>query len=142
MATRASAAGAAVALDALYENSFKMARGDELIYCEGWAVPDTQTFTGFPVLHAWVLNADGLVLETTWERPGLAYIGIPVNRYWHFPLAAKYRSPHLCEEINLEIPETTNPCPPWVHPVIEKGRPIPALPTPANSGGSIKNLAN
>lgn len=41
-----------------------------LTYCEGWAT------TGIlPVLHAWLLDPDGRVIDPTWEV-GLEYFGV------------------------------------------------------------------
>ncbi|MFJ2114458.1 hypothetical protein ACIOEX_21630 [Streptomyces sp. NPDC087850] len=42
-----------------------------LTYVEGFA----STF--FPTEHAWCADANGYLYETTWEKPGTAYLGIP-----------------------------------------------------------------
>jgi hypothetical protein len=41
-------------------------------YVEGYATSDF----GFSVHHAWVLDAEGTVIETTWQKPGQAYLGV------------------------------------------------------------------
>ncbi|MFD8705879.1 hypothetical protein ACFV1W_25290 [Kitasatospora sp. NPDC059648] len=47
---------------------------DGLAYVEG------VTWTGlYPLEHAWCADRDGTVLDPTWERPGLAYLGLPVR---------------------------------------------------------------
>lgn len=44
---------------------------DHLTYVEGFA----SAF--FPTEHAWCADADGALYETTWDKPGDAYLGIP-----------------------------------------------------------------
>lgn len=54
-----------------------------LRYCEGFALADLDGKCHFQTAHAWVINEQGLAIETTWERPGLAYVGveIPIDEY-------------------------------------------------------------
>jgi hypothetical protein len=54
---------------------------DELTYTEGLAVSATDPTT--PVVHAWVVDRDGRVIDLAWtgERtaaPGLAYFGATI----------------------------------------------------------------
>lgn len=43
-------------------------------YCEGWAYGGL-----LPVLHAWALDIDGQVVETTWHEPGAEYVGLAIS---------------------------------------------------------------
>lgn len=104
-----------------FYNSFMTARGDTLIYCEGWAVPSFDFSPGFPVLHGWLLNVNGQVLETTWERPGIIYIGIPFRRPWHFAASHQHRTPVVCEQLQHHM--GADPIE-WRHPVAEYGQKI------------------
>ena len=45
-----------------------------LIYCEGFALFKDG---GLRTLHAWVTDGEGRAFDNTWERPGLAYAGVP-----------------------------------------------------------------
>lgn len=110
-----------------YRNAFCASKAEGPVYCEGWAVPSLGYLTGLPVLHAWLLDAEGKVLETTWERVGLVYIGIPVNYVWHLSQAVKFRAAALCEEVNARLPQDLTR-PHWLHPIVDRGRPLP-LPT-------------
>jgi hypothetical protein len=56
-----------------YRNSW-MAAEPGLTYYEGFAL------SIIPVMHAWLVNSDGVVVETTWEEVGETYIGVPVSR--------------------------------------------------------------
>jgi len=48
--------------------------GDEYHYVEGFAVGGF-----FPVHHAWVTDAEGNVVETTWKTSGGQYFGVPFS---------------------------------------------------------------
>ena len=48
----------------------------DLIYTEGLAATEDMV----PLEHAWVIDLDGKVIETTWRRPGVVYAGIPFRR--------------------------------------------------------------
>lgn len=56
-----------------------------LTYCEGFAV---STFDDgeamFPMLHAWVVDADGIAHEPTWPKAGIEYFGIRFKTAWVF----------------------------------------------------------
>jgi len=58
-----------------YDNAFKL-MDDDLIYCEGYAIPDLASVV-LPADHAWCVDADGNVIDNTWRTPGIAYYGIP-----------------------------------------------------------------
>lgn len=60
-----------------FQNAYIAAmRSSKLQYCEGLAIPDIGV--QIPLNHAWVLNSKDEVLETTWDEPGLEYLGIVV----------------------------------------------------------------
>ncbi len=52
-----------------------------LTYVEGYAVPQGFKFL-MPINHAWVLDADGKVIDPTWEPFGICYLGIPMTTEW------------------------------------------------------------
>ena len=53
-----------------FSNATNAAYWDNHRYVEGYA-------TSFiPVHHAWVLDGDGTLIETTWAKPGDAYFGV------------------------------------------------------------------
>lgn len=56
--------------------SWAWASAGELAYVEGWA-SDADDFDY--TAHAWCAGADGAARDTTWPRPGLAYLGLPVR---------------------------------------------------------------
>ena len=47
----------------------------DLTYVEGYADSDL-----FPLEHAWVVDAAGVVIDNTWRSPGTVYYGIPFRR--------------------------------------------------------------
>ena len=56
-----------------YKNAADRAvASDEFTYWEGWAWPKGL----IPVEHAWVTDADDVLVETTWPRLGVEYIGV------------------------------------------------------------------
>lgn len=56
-----------------YKNAARLAMRNELLtYVEGYA------FGVFPVMHAWCVNKDGIVIENTWEE-GEGYFGVPIK---------------------------------------------------------------
>ncbi|MFI9366117.1 hypothetical protein ACIG5E_34460 [Kitasatospora sp. NPDC053057] len=63
---------------------------DGLAYVEG------VTWTGLYALeHAWCGGQDGIVLDPTWDRPGLAYLGLPVRADVASRLMWEHRDPLL-----------------------------------------------
>jgi len=56
--------------------SWAWASDGELAYVEGWAA-DAMDIDR--IAHAWCAGPDGKALDTTWPRPGLAYLGLPVR---------------------------------------------------------------
>ena len=55
-----------------FRNAFLTMAKTGLQYAEGYAV----TGNKIPVLHAWNVDAEGLVVDTTWEPVGPIYFGI------------------------------------------------------------------
>jgi hypothetical protein len=62
--------------NACFENSADFARRPGLIYVEGFALVAVPGLVGFE--HAWCVDASGHIHEVTWDRPGLAYFGVPL----------------------------------------------------------------
>jgi hypothetical protein len=60
---------------ACYANALHLAEqsGSRLRYVEGWAVPAELPIVQIP--HAWAVTRAGIVIDTTWSRPGVAYFG-------------------------------------------------------------------
>lgn len=57
-----------------FMNSFKYATsGRAVTYVEGYALGL------IPTLHAWCVDTEGRVIETTWERQDGIYFGVPFN---------------------------------------------------------------
>lgn len=59
-----------------FRNSAMTAMENGLIYCEGYAVPDT---VQIPIHHAWNVTPEGLIIDRTWRTPGVEYFGIPFD---------------------------------------------------------------
>jgi hypothetical protein len=59
------------ALDTMVSNP------DDLTYVEGFAISDDGIIA---VHHAWCVDVDGNVVDTTWPEPGGTYFGVPLNR--------------------------------------------------------------
>jgi hypothetical protein len=55
-----------------FRNAFLTMMKTELQYVEGYAV----TGSKIPVLHAWNVDAEGSVIDSTWEPVGSLYFGI------------------------------------------------------------------
>ncbi len=51
-------------------------RNRDYTYVEGYAI------SIIPVEHAWLVDKDGIVIETTWPEMGLDYYGIPFRTDW------------------------------------------------------------
>jgi len=50
-----------------------------LTYVEGYAMAAD---VSIPLQHAWLLDADGYVIDPTWETSGCCYLGIAFRRAW------------------------------------------------------------
>lgn len=46
-------------------------------YVEGYACAPT---VAIPMPHAWAIDADGVLVETTWDKPGAHYFGLAFER--------------------------------------------------------------
>ena len=55
-----------------FRNAFLTMMRTGLQYAEGYAVVSSK----IPVLHAWNVDAEGSVIDSTWEPVGSAYFGI------------------------------------------------------------------
>ena len=57
-----------------FGNAWTLAeRHTELTYVEGFAISGMR----MPMHHAWVVDAEGGVIDTTWREPGTEYFGVP-----------------------------------------------------------------
>lgn len=54
-----------------YSNTYRRAVEHNWRYCEGYAHGSV-----IPVWHAWCLDDNGFVVETTWKETGSAYLGV------------------------------------------------------------------
>lgn len=98
-----------------YRNALELSYGTPL-YCEGYAVANG---VPIPILHAWCLTEDGLVLEPTWSEPGVAYLGIAVTRDYHMKIMMATRRSDLIQSGFPWFDPAT-----CLHPVTEAGKPI------------------
>lgn len=61
---------------------------ENLTYYEGWAMTDRIIL---PVLHAWVVDETGKVIDPTWDHPeNAAYFGVPLD--WRIRMESNERS--------------------------------------------------
>lgn len=60
-----------------FANAYALADLDftGVVYVEGFAVGGGL----FPVHHAWCIDAENNVIENTWDAPGTAYYGVPLD---------------------------------------------------------------
>jgi hypothetical protein len=62
----------------------KKGRSDDYAYVEGYASSGDLGFT-FPVLHAWLVDREGNVIDSTWKKPeSSTYFGVPFNNEYVF----------------------------------------------------------
>lgn len=101
------------ALGDCYMNAGRIAWDNpDLRYVEGYAVPGT---VAFPMMHAWLIDPDGRVIDPTWEN-GAAYFGvvIPNEAYSECLMRLGYwgvfdnlwMAPKLLEVIEKSLEET------------------------------------
>lgn len=63
-----------------YWNCYQLASKLPLFtYCEGYALSN---YIELPIAHAWLLNADGEVIDPTWEKEAAEYYGIAFQFQW------------------------------------------------------------
>ncbi|MBE9040701.1 hypothetical protein IQ235_07900 [Oscillatoriales cyanobacterium LEGE 11467] len=64
-----------------YRNAQQLAfKHTTLTYVEGFALSSDDLPIAMP--HAWLANDKGEAIELTWEAPGTAYLGIPLETQW------------------------------------------------------------
>lgn len=82
-----------------FRNAFRLAQNCDLRYAEGWAG------RYIPVHHAWCVDADDRVIETTWRwnpsYPAVAYFGVVIN------ISYMYRLLLLTERYGVLAPWST-----------------------------------
>ena len=67
-----------------YYNCFQLLKENlDLTYCEGYAL---HPGLPLPLIHAWLIDKDGKLIETTWDICDAAYLGIPFNTKWFIEL--------------------------------------------------------
>jgi hypothetical protein len=109
-----------------FKNASDLALNDDAyVYCEGYA-------TGYilPVQHAWCLDRNGAVVDTTWvERSPDSgepeYIGVAVRTDYlreQVLKAATYEG--VIDLPNWRYPILTTPLRRWRHPITRKGLPL------------------
>jgi len=60
-----------------FRNAYKLAeRDDGLTYVEGYALTSN---IPIPLMHAWVVDKDGAVIDNTWRPVGVEYFGVPFD---------------------------------------------------------------
>lgn len=57
-----------------YGNAYRRSVENDWLYCEGYA----EGAALMPVWHAWCLDNDGDVVETTWKELGSTYLGVVI----------------------------------------------------------------
>ena len=63
-----------------YANCQQLAlKNRSLTYVEGYAMAQG---VSIPLQHAWLLDANGYVIDPTWETPGCYYLGIAFRTAW------------------------------------------------------------
>lgn len=95
-----------------YQNAQRLAfRSDRFTYVEGYACSGSLSIW-LPVQHAWVVDAEGRVIDPTWRDPSRsAYFGIPFNTDYVRRTVAECRQPcamidnHLNKWELLRTPE-------------------------------------
>ncbi len=60
-----------------YKNAYMAAIENDWSYVEGYAMSEI-----LPVMHAWCLDNEGQVVETTWETAGTEYYGVTLEIMW------------------------------------------------------------
>jgi hypothetical protein len=57
-----------------FQNAYRLAEmHPELTYCEGFGMSET---FGWPLLHAWCVAENGLVVDNTWRHTDVQYMGV------------------------------------------------------------------
>jgi hypothetical protein len=72
-----------------YYNCFELLKNNfALTYCEGYALDPELPL---PLIHAWLVDNDGKVIDPTWDDCNAAYLGIPFDTKWFISLLRSRR---------------------------------------------------
>jgi len=67
-----------------YHNCFQLLKDNlDLTYCEGYAL---YSELPLPLIHAWLVDEDGKVIDLTWDEPDTVYLGVPFETKWFINL--------------------------------------------------------
>lgn len=102
-----------------YQNAAELVLYDnrrELIYVEGYAAGI------IPVMHAWCVTPEGVVVDNTWRTPGTDYFGIPFSREYLRESLLTHEVYGLIDLWKCRWPLLSLPRERWIHPLWkEKG---------------------
>jgi 2'-5' RNA ligase len=59
-----------------FKNAFQVMMDHGHTYVEGYAFPKG---IPLPIHHAWNVDKNGKVIDSTWKEPGVAYLGVPLS---------------------------------------------------------------
>ncbi len=80
-------------------NSARLAMKDRrYTFCEGYAV------SMIPCHHAWVVDENGVLIETTWNEPGAAYFGIPFRTDYLRAQIRKHKHCSMIDQWEADVP--------------------------------------
>lgn len=67
-----------------YYNCFEILKDNlDLTYCEGYALDPN---LALPLIHAWLIDRKGKVIDPTWNDCNAVYLGVPFNTKWFINL--------------------------------------------------------
>ncbi len=97
-----------------FRNAALVAMADkDLIYCEGYALGI------IPLMHVWVIDAKGRVIDNTWERPGRDYYGVAIRTEYLRDQLLKQKVYGLIDQPTQDWPLVRAPVKQWRHPIME-----------------------
>lgn len=92
-------------------NAARRALEHDWTYHEGYALAHLDGFAMFRP-HAWCLTDKGIVVETTWARPGIGYLGVPFEADYALATVGRFGSAlrarwwaDLIDGVQMTLPE-------------------------------------